>query len=160
LVGSVKINLVPPDLAATLSWTREGEDGIHAFTENPLTLPEGSYTIVGRALGYEEARTPAKITAGRAAAADLVFRKIVVAKAEPVKQPNPSLADVEKSGGWTRENSVLTRTGGKNVLLSLAPASGTYLFQAMMHKGKHLIWLVNYVDAKNYVLYDLGEDRL
>ena len=159
LPGTIRINVVPADLAAALSWKREGEENIQAFTDNPLTLPEGSYTIIGRAPGYEEARVPAKITAGYSAAAVLTFRKIAAPRVEPAK-PNVSLADVEKVGGWTRENGVLMRTGGNNIVLAVAPAAGTYSFRAMMPKGKRLQWLVNFVDAKNHVVYELTDDRL
>jgi hypothetical protein len=159
LAGTVKVSIAPAEIAAALSWKRDGEDNIQTFTDNPLSLPEGSYTIIGRAPGYEEARTQAKITGGHAAAAALVFRKIVATRAEPVKLSH-GLADVEKAGGWAHENGVLVRTGGNNIVLPIAPAAGTYTFLATMPKGKRLEWLVNYVDAKNYVIYELNDDHL
>jgi hypothetical protein len=159
LPGSVRINLSPPDVPATLSWRRDGEENSQTFTDNPLTLPDGSYTITGRAPEYEDAHTTVKVTAGRTGAAGLTFRKIVVKKAEPVKLVI-SMAELEKAGGWTREEGNLTRTGGNNVLLQAAPAAGTYSFRAMMEKGKRLDWVVNFVDAKNYVSYELNDDRL
>jgi hypothetical protein len=146
---------VPADLAAALGGGAKAR-GHQAFTDDPLT--PGKDTIIGRAPGYEEARVP-QITAGHSAAAVLTFRKIAAPRVEPAK-PNVSVADVEKVGGWTRENGVLTRTGGNNIVLAVAPAAGTYTFRAMMPKGKRLQWLVNFVDAKNHVVYELSDDRL
>ena len=71
-----------------------------------------------------------------------------------------TLAEVEKSGGWESENGSLTRTGGNIVVLPVGQAAGSYAFTAMMQKGKHLDWMVNYIDAKNYVSYELSSDTL
>ena len=71
-----------------------------------------------------------------------------------------SLADVEKTGGWTKESNVLIRTGGNYVLLPGGAAAGTYAFAAMMPKGKRLDWVVSYADPKNYVAYELNDDHL
>jgi hypothetical protein len=161
--GTVKITLAPPEVAAsaTLSWRREGEEANQPVNENPLTLPEGTYTIIGHAPDHEEARATAKITAGHMTNAVLVFKHIVVEKKEPVRPRTVvGLDELEKSGGWTRENGSLTRTGGNIVVLQAAGNSGIYSFQALMIKGKRLEWVVNYVDAKNYVGFELNDDHL
>jgi hypothetical protein len=159
LEGTVKIALAPADVQATLSWKRDGEETSQTFTDNPLTLPEGSYTISGHAPDFEDAHTSVKVSAGRPTSAVLVFRKIVTKKTEPVKQ-GLSLADLEKTGGWSRESGALTRTGGNVVVLETVPGAGTWSFHGLMRKGKRLEWLVAYVDAKNYVVYELSEDKL
>jgi len=151
--------MAPADVQATLSWKRDGEETSQTFTDNPLTLPEGSYTISGHAPDFEDAHTSVKVSAGRPAPAVLVFRKIVTKKAEPVKQ-GLSLADLEKTGGWSRESGALTRLGGNVVVLQSVPGAGTWSFHGLMRKGKHLVWVVNYEDARDYVVYELSEDKL
>jgi hypothetical protein len=46
------------------------------------------------------------------------------------------------------------------VVLPIGSSPGIYAFAAMMPKGKRLEWVLNYVDPKNYVAYDLNDDRL
>jgi serine/threonine-protein kinase len=159
LEGTVKIAMAPADVQATLSWKRDGEETSQTFTDNPLTLPEGSYTISGHAPGFEDAHTSVKVSAGRPVSAVLAFRRIVTKKPEPVKQ-GLSLADLEKTGGWIPQNGVLTRTGGNMVVLQAVPGAGTWSFQGLMQNRKHLVWVVNYEDARNCVVYELSEDKL
>jgi serine/threonine-protein kinase len=157
--GSIKITLLPADVPATLTWKREGETAIQPVTENPMPLPEGSYTIIGHAPDYEEARVTARVTAGQVVNAPLVFRKVVVERREPVKPRTVGLEELEKAG-WTKENGSLTHIGGNIMVLPSTGGAGSYSFQALMMKGRRLEWVANYVDAKNYVGWELNEDRL
>jgi hypothetical protein len=160
LTGTVKLSIAPADVSASFAWRREGEETAQAFSGTNVTLPEGSYTIMGHATDYEDAKTTTKVVAGREAAAVLIFKKIVKSTkaGEPIKVL--SLVDVEKTGGWAKESNVLVRTGGNYVLLSGGSGAGTYTFAAMMPKGKRLDWVVSYADPKNYIAYELNDDRL
>jgi hypothetical protein len=157
--GTVKITIAPGDVRPALSWKREGEERSQTFNENPLTLDEGTYTIMGQAAEYEDARTTVKVAAGHQAAAVLIFKKIVAAKKAPVVHTF-GLAEVEKVGGWTNEAGHLVRTGGNVIVLPVGQSAGTYAFTAMMQKGKRLDWIIDYVDAKNNVSYELSSDNL
>jgi serine/threonine-protein kinase len=157
--GTLRVATNPPDANATLAWKREGEDIATPFSGPSITLPEGSYIVTGKAPDYDDARTVVRITSGREVTATLVFRK--TAKKVSAEVPRgATLADVEKAGGWTREGNVLVRTGGNLVVLPVGGSAGAYSFNAMMPKGKRVDWVVAYVDPKNYVSYELNDDRL
>lgn len=42
----------------------------------------------------------------------------------------------------------------------MGSGAGTYMFTAMMPKGKRLDWVVSFADAKNNVTYELNDDHL
>jgi hypothetical protein len=160
LSGTVKVSIAPQDVQPALSWHREGEDATQPFTGNSVSLPEGTYTISGRAPDYEEAKTIVKVVSGKDVAAVLVFKKSA-GKATAGELPRSlSLADVEKAGGWSKENNILMRVGGNYVLLPVSTGPGTYSFTAMMQKGKRLDWVFAFTDAKNHIAYELNDDHL
>ena len=72
-------------------WRREGEETTQPFTGTTVALPEGSYTILGHATDYEDAKTTARVVAGRESAAVLIFKKIVknTKAGEPIKGARP-----------------------------------------------------------------------
>jgi hypothetical protein len=156
IAGTLQVKLSPAEVTATLSWRRESDGVSQPFTGNSISLPEGTYTIQGRAPDYEGARTTARIVAGRNAVAVLTFKK----SGRKDQGKVFSLADVEKTGGWTVENKVLTRIGGNYAMLPIGSSPGTYSFTAMMLKGKRLDWVIGFVDGKNNVTYELNSDKL
>ena len=95
----------------------------------------------------------------RDTAAVLTFKK-VSGKGTAEGPRTFSLADVEKAGGWTKENNILIRTGGNYVILPIGSQPGIYNFTAMMQKGKRLDWVLAFNDTKNHIAYELNDDRL
>jgi hypothetical protein len=183
--GTIKITIVPPDVPATLSWRLESSS--YTYSRGPdwwatqqitephqLVVPEGTYTIVGHAPGHQDAQTTAKVTDGQVVNAVLIFSKIVAEKKEPVKpravgleepvkpvKPRTvGLEELEKAGGWARENGSMARIGGNIVVLPSTSGAGSYSFQALMMKGKRLEWVVNFVDARNYVGWEVSDDHI
>jgi hypothetical protein len=155
LTGTVRVTIRPPGVQPVMAWRRQGEEGEHPFNGTTLSLTEGTYTILGHAKGYEDARATVEVVAGQNYAATLNFKAVA--------QGGPRtflLSDVEKAGGWFSESNVLVRTGGNYVLLPVGTVPGTYSFTAMMMKGKHLDWVLAFIDTKNHVAYELSEDRL
>jgi tetratricopeptide (TPR) repeat protein len=157
--GTIKITMVPQDVQATVTWKREGEDATQPVAENPLPLPEGTYTIIGRAPDHEEARTTAKVTAGHAVNAVLIFKRIVVEKKEPVHPRSVGSEELGKAG-FANENGSMARIGGNIVILPATGGPGAYTFQALMTKGKRLEWVADYADARNYIGWELNDDHL
>jgi hypothetical protein len=160
LTGTVKVSVAPQDVQAALAWRREGEDTTQPFSGTSVALPEGTYTILGHATDYEDAKTTVKVAAGRDAAAVLIFKKSAGRTTSGEGPRTFSLADVEKAGGWTKENNILMRTGGNYVILPVGSTPGTYTFTAMMQKGKRLDWVLAFNDTKNHIAYELNDDRL
>jgi hypothetical protein len=101
------------------------------------------------------------VVAGRDAAAVLIFKKATRGGGATSEGPRSfSLNEVEKAGGWTKENNILMRTGGNYVILPVGGAPGTYAFTAMMQKGKRLDWVLAFNDTKNHIAYELNDYRL
>src|SRR5205823_5225389 len=132
--GTLRVTLAPADAPATLGWRREGEETTTPFTGTTVTLPEGSYIILGHAPDFEDAKASTKVVAGRESAVVLVFKKTNGKKTAEAPK-GATQADIEKAGGWTREGNVLVRTGGNVIVLPIGSSPGTYSFAAMMPKG-------------------------
>ena len=45
------------------------------------------------------------------------------------------------------------------MLYGVVPASGTFAFAAMPVKGHLLQWVLNYIDSRNYVLFQMDENN-
>lgn len=75
-------------------------------------------------------------------------------------KPTLTLAGWEAAGGWTREDSVLVHRGGDFVLAPISPQPGLFVFTVRLRKGKRLEWIVNYMDDKNYFLFQVDKKNL
>jgi len=62
-------------------------------------------------------------------------------------------------GSWKHEGDAFTRKGGDFVLYGVVPASGTFVFSAMLTKGHLLQWVLDYSDPKNYVLFQMDDNN-
>ena len=62
-------------------------------------------------------------------------------------------------GAWKHERDSFIRKGGDFVLYGVVPASGTFVFSAMLTKGHLLQWVLNYTDPKNYVLFQMDDNN-
>jgi hypothetical protein len=60
---------------------------------------------------------------------------------------------------WKHEGDAFVRKGGDFVLYGVVPSSGTFAFSAMPAKGHLLQWVFNYIDSKNYVLFQIDENN-
>jgi hypothetical protein len=155
-VGTLRIESTPAPPEIRLMLRREGETADRPVAEAAMQLPEGTYRVTGSANGYQPGSATVRVTAGRTTTATLALRRVEVPK-PVVKLPVLTLADWEKTGGWTREGPLLVRKGGNVVVAPLAPMAGSYNFTILLQKGSRLEWLLNYVDDRNYVQYQLDK---
>ena len=111
----------------------------------PLNLAAGTYTLTARnADGFTRYST-LEVIAGQSKTLDLSLAANGMSK-------------WEDQAGWKHEGDSFIRKGGDFVLYGVAPASGTFMFSAMVTKGHLLQWVVDYTDAKNYVLFQMDEN--
>jgi hypothetical protein len=61
--------------------------------------------------------------------------------------------------GWKQEKSSFVRKGGDFVMYGLSPTSGTFVFSAMLARGRRLQWVLNCIDVNNYVLFQMDENN-
>ena len=130
-------------------------------TGHSASVPEGNYTVTGSAPHFQDGAATVKVTANHTANATLAL-KPAAAAAPPAlpKPPTPqiyTLDDLQKTGGWTMDNGVLTRRGGEIVLLPVDFSQASIRFTVQSVKGKRTEWLLGYGDSKNYWLFQLDD---
>ena len=163
--GTLKIE-VPAIEGLLLRIQREGE-AERPVTARELPLPEGTYTVIATAPGYQGIRNTVHLTAGGSAVAALTMTRIAVAKEAPKPRAIFNMEEWVKSetslptqSKWARDGKVWVKRGGEFVVAPLEPMAGTYTFTVNVMKGKRLEWVWNYKDAQNYDLFQLGEKNL
>jgi serine/threonine protein kinase len=122
------------------------------ITEDRLELLEGPYVLTVTAPGYAKATVPASIEAGKT-------REIAL-ELQPVKaSPADWKALWERPDDWNIEGDWLVRRGGNFVLSNFPAKAGSYAF-TLWRKGKSAQWVVNYLDEKNYCLFEIDSKSL
>jgi len=154
-VGTLRIEASPLETRVTLR--RDGESAERTLSGTTVEVPEGSYRVTGSAAGHTGDSVTVRVTAGRTATATLALKRVETPK--PAPQTVLTLADWEKTGGWTREGTLLWRRGGNVVVAPLAPMPGTYIFTILLQRGARLEWLLNYKDDRNHVQYQLDRNN-
>jgi eukaryotic-like serine/threonine-protein kinase len=142
--GEVKITFTPADAAVSL--TKAGEAPIKVTSASVLNLPPGSYTLSARTADNLTRTSTIEIVAGQSKVVDL-----------PLGPSGMSLWD--NPAGWKPDQGGFVHKGGDFVLYGASPTSGTFVFSAMLQKGHRLQWVVNYVDAQNYILFQMDENN-
>ncbi len=141
--GDLKITYSPSDAQLTL--TKAGESPVKVNNGSPISLPAGTYTLTARTADNFVRSSILEITAGRSRSFDLSLAPMGMAK-------------WDDPAGWKQDKGVFTRKGGDYVLYG-PPASGTYVFSALLTKGHRLQWVVNYTDSNNYDLFQIDENN-
>ena len=111
----------------------------------PLNVEAGNYTLTARTADRFTRTSTLEVVGGQSKAFDLSLA------------PN-GMSRWDDPGGWKPEKDSFVRKGGEFVLYGVAPASGTFSFSAMLTKGHLLQWVVNYTDAKNYILIQVDDN--
>jgi hypothetical protein len=107
-----------------------------------------------------------KVAVGRVAPAALVMKRADKTPASAQGKGHTfGMEDWAKGSGpslsaWAHEGKLWVKRGGEFVPSPLSPAAGSYIFTAIVMKGKHLEWVVNYQDDKNYDLFQMEDKNL
>jgi serine/threonine protein kinase len=144
ITGEVKITFTPADAAVNLA--KAGESPVKVTSGSALNLPPGTYTLTARTADNLTRTSTIEVVAGQSKVVDL-----------PLGPGGMSLWD--DPSGWKQDKESFVRKGGDFVLYSASPTSGTFVFSAMLQKGHRLQWVVNYVDAQNYILFQMDENN-
>jgi Flp pilus assembly protein TadD len=141
--GELKITFTPADAKVALV---KG-DLLKIVTSGvPLNLPAGTYTLTVRSADRITRSSSLEVIGGQSKTLDLSLA------------PN-GMSKWDDPAGWKHEGDSFTRKGGDFVLFGVAPTSGTFVFSAMVTKGRQLQWVFNYIDSKNYVLLQLDDNN-
>jgi hypothetical protein len=154
-LGLLAFEITPPDAGARVVFRREGEKLEHIVMAPSVTLEEGTYTVTARAKGYEDFAATFPVVAGTTRLAEVGLRRIAVER----REPSLDLRDWEGAHGWHREGNLVARKGGGIALAPGRSGAGLYEFSVELRGGRRLHWVVNYVDDKNYELFEMGKDN-
>ncbi len=143
-LAELKINFTPAD--AQVSLAKAGESPLKVSSGGTLNLPAGSYTLTAKMADNFTRSTPVEVTAGQSRSLDLSLSPDGMSKWE-----DPS--------GWKQDKGSYVRKGGDFVMYSVTPASGTFVFSATLVKGHRLQWMLNCINANNYVLFQMDDNN-
>jgi hypothetical protein len=155
--GTVRITRSPG--GAVITYRRDNEAQSHQLSGAQVELPPGGYIFTSKAPGFTDRTEQVQVAGGAQVALDLT---LAAAKAPVVATRGGGMADWEDPAGWTRDGEAWVRKGGNFVPYKL-PAKGTYTFTVQLIKGGgvfrggHIRWYVDYVDAKNYGLFEIDK---
>ena len=141
--GELKITFTPPDAKVAIA---KGELLKMVSSGVPLNLAPGSYTLTARTAERFTRSSTLEVIAGQSKALDLALAPSGMSK-------------WDNAGAWRQEKGSFIRKGGDFVLYEAVPASGTFVFSAMLTKGHSLQWVLNYSDPKNYILFQMDENN-
>ena len=142
--GELKIAFTPAD--AQVSVNKAGEAPTKVSSGSALSLPAGSYTVTARTSDSFTRSSTVEVAAGQSRSLDLSLA--------------PSGMSLwEDPAGWKQEKGSFVRKGGDFVMYSLSPTTGTFVFSAMLTKGHRLQWMLNCINANNYVLFQMDDNN-
>jgi hypothetical protein len=142
--AELKITFTPVDAQVTLG--KAGETPARVVSGGTLSLSAGSYTLTVKTVDNITRLSTVEVVAGQSRSLDLSLGP-------------SSMSKWDDPGSWKPENGTFVHKGGDFVMYNLSPTSGTFVFSAMLTKGRRLQWMVNCVDANNYVLFQLDENN-
>ena len=141
--GELKITFTPADAQVTLA--KAGATATKVSNGGTLSLSAGSYTLTAKIADFTRSAT-VEVTAGQSRSLDLSL--------------GPSgMSKWDDPAGWKQEKGSFDHKGGDFVMYGVSPASGTFIFSAMLRKGHRLQWVLNCVDVNNYVLFQMDDNN-
>ena len=161
-LGSVRVTRSPADAAVV--FRRAEETQARELRGNQVDLPPGNYIFIARAPGYADRSEKVAVTLGEAQPVDLALAKVVAAAPPPVPKGG-GVADFADANAWTKQGDLWTHKGGDFIPYKLA-GPGTYTFTVkLLHggslfRGGKIRWALQYMDGKNYDLFELDRKVL
>ncbi len=153
--GTIRIARNPTD--ARVTYRRADEATPHEMNGNQIDLAPGNYVFYGSAPGYTTRTERVLIGAGETRTVELALSR--AAPPTPTLKPG-DITGFEDAGAWKKEGELWTHRGGGFIPYGMGP-KGVYTFTVeLIHggnlfKGGRIRWVAEYVDSKNYLLYEL-----
>jgi hypothetical protein len=160
-IGTVKLIRTPAD--ASVVYRRADENQGHELRGNQVDLPTGSYVFTARAPGYADKTERVQVAAGETAGLQFSLAKVIAAAPPPPKVFG--MSDFEDANAWSKQGDLWVHKG-EGVIPFKLPTNGTFTFTVrLLHggslfRGGRIRWAVQYVDAKNYDLFELDRKVL
>ncbi|HUK16942.1 MAG TPA: PEGA domain-containing protein [Bryobacteraceae bacterium] len=154
--GTIRLTRSPA--SATITYRRGDETESHDVHRDVIELPAGSYALSARAPGYTESTMRVQLAPGENR--EVQFTLVRERPAAPPPVVASGMAEFEDAESWKKEGDSWVHTGGGFVPYKLPPR-GIFTFTAGLLKGGGVLragqirWCVQYIDAKNYLLYEI-----
>jgi hypothetical protein len=148
--GAVKFTRNPA--SATITYRRGEETESHEARGNQIELPAGSYAFSASAPGFAESTTRVQLAAGEDREVDFTLVRERPAAPPPVAASG--MAEFEDAQSWKKEGDHWVHKGGGFVPYKLPP-KGVFTFTVQPLKGGRIRWCLQYLDPKNYLLYEM-----
>ena len=160
-IGTVRLNRVPAD--ASVVFRRSDETQAREMRGNQVDLPAGTYLFTAKAPGYTERTEHLQLVAGETHPLELALAKVPAA---PPPAPQIfGITDFEDPNAWSKQGDLWSHKGGGVIPYKLG-ANGTFTFTIRLLRGGSLFrggrirWAVQYMDGKNYDLFELDRKNL
>jgi hypothetical protein len=149
--ATIRLTRNPP--AAVVTYRRADETEAHELSGAEIELAPGNYILTATAPGFQGATAPVDLAPGENRKLDVVLVR------ERPKAPAPVVGGMdgfEDPQSWKRIGDAWIHKGGGFVGYAAAP-NGTFTFTASLKgRGGQVRWCVQYLDSKNYLLYELN----
>ena len=160
-VGTVRLTRLPAD--ASVIFRRADETQPREMKGNQVDLPAGNYVFTAKAPGYVDKTERLQLAAGETHPLELALAKVPAAA--PPAPKNFGMADFEDPNAWSKQGDVWVHKGSGVIPYKL-PSNGTFTFTVRLLRGGSLFrggrirWAVQYIDGKNYDLFELDRKNL
>ena len=148
--GTVRLTRNPA--SATITYRRGEETESHEAPGNRIELPAGGYAFSASAPGFVESTTRVQLAAGENREVDFTLARERPAAPPPVVASG--MAEFEDAPKWKKEGDSWIHKGGGFVPYKLPP-KGVFTFTVQPLKGGKIRWCLQYLDAKDYLLYEM-----
>jgi hypothetical protein len=157
-VASGAIRLTRNPASSIVTYRRGDETESHETRGDQIELPPGIYAFSASAPGFTESTVRVQLAAGETRTVDFALAR------ERPAAPPPAVArgmeEFEDAQSWKKDGESWVHKGGGFVPFKLPP-KGVFTFTVQLLKGGGLFragqirWCLQYLDAKNYVLYEI-----
>jgi len=152
--GTIRINRTPA--TATITYRRGDETEAHEARGAQLDLPPGSYTFSASAPGFTGATTRVQLAAGENREVGFALTRERPAPPPPIV--SNGMDGFEDQAAWKKDGDTWVHKGAGFLAYKLPP-KGIFTFTVDLVKGGgrsgQIRWCLQYVDAKNYLLYEI-----
>jgi serine/threonine-protein kinase len=156
--GKVRVEVTPAD--ARVQYRSASSSSFQDFKGQDQDLEEGRYVFRASAANHDEA-LPQEVQVLGGKVVPVKFNLSRKAAAVPVATALPTMDEWARKAGWSREGAWYVINGGAPVLCPYKVRSLT--FTAFRDNGliaRRIGWVTNYVDSRNYVLFQLDQNNL
>ena len=141
--GQLKVTFSPADAVVTVG--KDGAAPVNIVSGTPVALTPGTYELTAR-VGNFPRSVPVEVVSGESRAIG------------PLSLAPGGLQDFADPGAWKSDQGWSVRRGGGFVLNNSPTTAGTFIFSAILDKGKLLQWVFNYIDDRNYELFQMDDN--